>query len=228
MKQSETLAALDPASYRDLVRRALDEDVGGGDVTTQATVPPAAQGTGTFLAKARCVVAGLDIAFEAFRQLDPAINTCVRVPDGTTCASGEVIAEVRGPAAALLVGERTALNFLQRLSGIATRTRQYVDASGGRIVILDTRKTTPTLRTPEKYAWPARCQPSNRALRCDSDQGQPHQARGWRRARDRGGSRPRPRSPHRGRGGKRRAGRGCRPGGRGHHHARQHGDGDDP
>jgi nicotinate-nucleotide pyrophosphorylase (carboxylating) len=146
------LTTLDPSTYRDLVRRALAEDIGAGDVTTAACVPAAVRARGVFLAKAPCVVAGLDVAFEAFRQIEPAVEADVHVGDGACCASGVAIAEVRGSAAALLTGERTALNFLQRMCGIATRTRQYVDAADGRIVILDTRKTTPTLRALEKYA----------------------------------------------------------------------------
>jgi nicotinate-nucleotide pyrophosphorylase (carboxylating) len=105
--------------------------------------------------KADCVVAGLDVAFEAFRQLEPSVRITARRQDGESCiaaGAGAEIAEVAGSARALLVGERTALNFLQRLSGIATRARRFVDASGGRITILDTRKTTPTLRVLEKYA----------------------------------------------------------------------------
>ena len=146
---------LDPAQYRDIVRRALEEDVRDGDITTEATVSPALQARGVFLVKADCVVAGLDVAFEAFRQLEPGVRTTARMQDGESCIAGgadATIAEVAGSARALLVGERTALNFLQRLSGIATRARRFVDASGGRITILDTRKTTPTLRVLEKYA----------------------------------------------------------------------------
>jgi len=147
-----TSLRLDPSLYRDLVHRALGEDVGGGDVTTEATVAPALQARGVFLAKADCVVAGIDVALEAFRQLEPTVLASVRVGDGHACGAGDHIAEVSGAARTLLIGERTALNFLQRLSGIATRARRFVDASGGRIVILDTRKTTPTLRLLEKYA----------------------------------------------------------------------------
>jgi nicotinate-nucleotide pyrophosphorylase (carboxylating) len=146
---------LDPAQYRDIVRRALEEDVRDGDITTDATVPPAQQARGVFLVKADCVVAGLDVAFEAFRQLEPSVRITARKQDGDSCTAvgaDAEIAEVAGSAGALLVGERTALNFLQRLSGIATRARRFVDASGGRITILDTRKTTPTLRVLEKYA----------------------------------------------------------------------------
>jgi nicotinate-nucleotide pyrophosphorylase (carboxylating) len=144
--------SLEPARYRDLVRRALEEDVRDGDVTTEATVAPSLRARGVFLAKADCVVAGLDVAVEAFRQLEPDIRVQTHVADGHTCRSGDHIAEVHGSARTLLVGERTALNFLQRLCGVATRARQFVDAAGGRIVILDTRKTTPTLRALEKYA----------------------------------------------------------------------------
>ena len=144
--------SLDPADYRDAVRRALEEDVRGGDITTTATVAAAQRARGVFLVKADCVLAGLEVAFEAFRQLDPGTRTTAHKHDGDACRAGEIVAEVDGTARALLVGERTALNFLQRLSGIATRARRYVDASGGRITILDTRKTTPGLRTLEKYA----------------------------------------------------------------------------
>jgi nicotinate-nucleotide pyrophosphorylase (carboxylating) len=98
------------------------------------------------------VVAGLDVAIEVFRQLDPSVTVRDAHQDGERCASGDIVATVRGSAASLLTAERTALNFLQRLSGIATLTRQFVEAAGGRITILDTRKTTPTLRALEKYA----------------------------------------------------------------------------
>jgi len=143
---------LNSSDYRDVVRRALEEDVRGGDITTNATVTAAQRARGVFLVKAACVLAGLDVAFEAFRQLDPDIRTTSNKHDGDACRAGDIVAEADGSARALLVGERTALNFLQRLSGIATRARRYVDASGGRITILDTRKTTPGLRTLEKYA----------------------------------------------------------------------------
>ena len=143
---------LEPAAFRELVRRALEEDVAGGDVTTNATIPAAARGRGVFLAKADCVVAGLDIAFETFRQVDSRLTAVRKRADGDRCTAGSVIAEVTGPARGLLVGERTALNFLQRLSGIATMSRRFVDAAAGRIIVIDTRKTTPTLRALEKYA----------------------------------------------------------------------------
>ncbi|HEY7171682.1 MAG TPA: carboxylating nicotinate-nucleotide diphosphorylase [Vicinamibacterales bacterium] len=139
-------------AYRASVRRALEEDVGSGDVTTLATVPPDQRARGVFLVKAPAVLAGLDVAVETFRQLEPGIQARLTAHDGERCEPGVEIGEVIGLARTLLVGERTALNFLQRLSGIATRTRQFVDAAAGRITILDTRKTTPTLRALEKYA----------------------------------------------------------------------------
>jgi nicotinate-nucleotide pyrophosphorylase (carboxylating) len=148
-----SLSPLEPAEYRDIVQRALDEDLGGArDVTTDATVPAIARARGVFIANADCVVAGLDVAFECFRAMDSAVQITVRKPDGERCRAGETIAEIAGSARTLLVGERTALNFLQRMSGIATLAARYVDAAGGRITILDTRKTTPTLRELEKYA----------------------------------------------------------------------------
>ncbi len=143
---------LDPALYRDIVRRALDEDVRDGDITTDATVAPGLMARGVLLLKGDCVVAGLEVAFETFRQVDPAVQCAARQGDGQACAAGTEIAQITGTARALLIGERTALNFLQRLCGIATRARRFVDAAGGRITILDTRKTTPTLRVLEKYA----------------------------------------------------------------------------
>ena len=143
---------LDPGDYRELVRRALAEDLGWGDVTTDGTIERDQKGRGVIVCKSGCVVAGLDIAAEAFRQLDPGVVVSTRRADGTLCSPGTEVAEITGAAAALLTAERTALNFMQRLSGIATLTRKFVDASAGRITVLDTRKTTPLLRTLEKYA----------------------------------------------------------------------------
>jgi nicotinate-nucleotide pyrophosphorylase (carboxylating) len=143
---------LDPALYREIVRRALAEDLGWGDVTTEATVPSELRAKGILLVKSPCVLAGLDVAVEVFMQLDPGCTFDRKKKDGDRCQSGDVVAELTGGAAPMLTAERTALNFVQRLSGIATLTRQFVDAAGGKIVILDTRKTTPTLRALEKYA----------------------------------------------------------------------------
>ena len=143
---------LDPAQYRDIVRRALDEDIGGGDLTTEATVGAEERARGVFLVKAECVLAGIDVALEAFRLLDPDVRATMCKHDGDRCEPGQEIASIAGSARALLTGERTALNLLQRLSGVATRARRFVDAAAGRITILDTRKTTPGLRLLEKYA----------------------------------------------------------------------------
>ena len=150
--RSVPFAALDPALYRETVRRALAEDLGWGDVTTDATVPADTRARGVILSKCDCVIAGLDVAAEAFRQLDPGCEFITMKKDGDRCHPGDVVADVNGLAASMLTAERTALNFLQRLSGIATLTRRFVEAAGGRITILDTRKTTPTLRALEKYA----------------------------------------------------------------------------
>jgi nicotinate-nucleotide pyrophosphorylase (carboxylating) len=150
--KSVPFGPLEPGLYREIVRRALAEDLGWGDVTTEATVNADQRARGIILAKSPCVLAGLDLAAETYRQLDPAVTFTAHRQDSNLCAPGDVVAEVRGAAAAMLTAERTALNLLQRMSGIATLTRRFVDAAAGRITILDTRKTTPTLRALEKYA----------------------------------------------------------------------------
>ena len=150
--KSVPFAPLDPGAYREIVRRALAEDLGWGDVTTEGTVLPEQRATGIILAKAPCVIAGLDVAIEVFRQLDPAVTVKSSRSDGDACAPGDVLVTLYGLAAAMLAAERTALNFIQRMSGVATLTRKFVDAAAGRIAVLDTRKTTPTLRVLEKYA----------------------------------------------------------------------------
>ena len=146
------VAPIAPEAYRDLVRQALAEDRGRGDATSAATIAKGTRARGTIIAKSDLVVAGIDVAAEAFRQLDPQSVFEVRWGDGSRVQPGEVVANVRGDAHALLEAERTALNFLQRLSGIATLTAKFVDAAGGGITILDTRKTTPGFRVLEKYA----------------------------------------------------------------------------
>jgi nicotinate-nucleotide pyrophosphorylase (carboxylating) len=143
---------LAPEVYRDLVRRALAEDLGTSDVTTAATVPASATGRGVLLARSPAVVAGLDLVREVFAQVDPRVVIDAIAADGDRVAPDDEIARLAGPAAALLTGERTALNFLQYLSGIATLTRTFVDAAGPRLGVLDTRKTTPTFRALAKYA----------------------------------------------------------------------------
>jgi nicotinate-nucleotide pyrophosphorylase (carboxylating) len=143
---------LQPDTYRGLVAAALAEDVGRGDLTSELTVGVAQRARGVIVAKSSLVLAGLDVAAETFRHCDSGVSFLARRHDGERCEPGTVVAEVVGRAQALLAAERTALNFLQRLSGIATETARYVAAAGGRITVLDTRKTTPTFRALEKYA----------------------------------------------------------------------------
>lgn len=138
--------------FREVVRNALHEDLGRGDATSAATIDAGTRAAGVIIAKSPLVVAGIEVAAETFRQLDPAVVFEVRWGDGARVEAGEVIAAVHGDARAMLAAERTALNFLQRLCGIATMTARFVDAAGGGITILDTRKTTPGLRALEKYA----------------------------------------------------------------------------
>ncbi len=150
---STPVPPLDKALYRELVRRALAEDLGWGDATTEGTIDEQQRGIGRLLAKQDCVIAGLDVAEETFLQLDPAAVMVRHHGDGAFCPAGTLVAEVSGRARALLTAERTALNFVQRLSGIATLTHRFVaEARGTTLVVLDTRKTTPTLRVLEKYA----------------------------------------------------------------------------
>jgi nicotinate-nucleotide pyrophosphorylase (carboxylating) len=146
------LSPLPIDAYRDLVRQALVEDRGRGDATSAATIADGTRARGVIIAKSPLVVAGIDVAAETFRQVDPAAAFEVRWGDGSRVEAGEVVAAVRGDARALLEAERTALNFLQRLCGIATLTSKFVDAARGGITILDTRKTTPGFRALEKYA----------------------------------------------------------------------------
>jgi nicotinate-nucleotide pyrophosphorylase (carboxylating) len=143
---------LSPDDYREVVRRALDEDRGRGDATSAAVIHRGQRARGVILAKSELVVAGFEVAAETFRQLDAAVVLEVLWSDGSRVGANEPIAFVTGDAVALLTAERTALNFLQRLSGIATLTAKFVAAAAGRITILDTRKTTPGLRVLEKYA----------------------------------------------------------------------------
>lgn len=137
----------------DLIKRSLEEDIGYGDITTLSVVPAEQISEGLFIAKTAGVIAGLEVARAVFRQLDPEIIFTRLIKDGDAVQSGETIAKVRGRSRALLTGERTALNFLQRLSGIASQTRQWVEIiKDSQASLLDTRKTTPGLRVLEKYA----------------------------------------------------------------------------
>ncbi len=136
-----------------ILQNALDEDIGDGDVTTNCIIPPDTKLTGQFIAKANGVVAGLAVAELTFSLLDENINFTSYCNDGDYANNKTVIATVNGPGRALLSGERVALNLLQRMSGIATMTHQFVDAvSGTNAVILDTRKTAPGLRLLDKWA----------------------------------------------------------------------------
>ena len=136
-----------------IIRLALAEDVGRGDLTTEATVSPESSATADLLQKAPGVVCGLPVVAAVFARLDSRVQVTPQVDEGSFDASRRVVARISGPAAAILSGERTALNFLQRLSGVATASRrasEIVAGSGARVI--DTRKTTPGMRVLEKYA----------------------------------------------------------------------------
>jgi nicotinate-nucleotide pyrophosphorylase (carboxylating) len=140
-------------SIQALVDRALAEDLGSGDVTTDSLIPPDSRGLGMIVAKASGVIAGLEVSMEVFRRTDPFLETRALIADGTKVTPGDVVAEVEGSVGGIVKAERVALNFLQRLSGIATETSRYVEAVAGTSArILETRKTTPGLRELEKYA----------------------------------------------------------------------------
>jgi nicotinate-nucleotide pyrophosphorylase (carboxylating) len=137
-----------------IVRRALEEDLGrAGDITSDLVLPPQQRASAKLAARNGGTIAGLIAAECAFRLLDPAIVFRCELPDGSQAQPGDVLAQIEGPARALLTGERVALNFVGHLSGIATATRAMVDAvEGTKAKIVDTRKTTPGLRVLEKYA----------------------------------------------------------------------------
>jgi nicotinate-nucleotide pyrophosphorylase (carboxylating) len=142
---------MNPETIETLVRAALAEDIGAGDITTETTVPPDLRATAVILAHEPCVLAGLPLVEAVFHQLGAAARPLAR--DGELAEIGQRVCHITGPARAILSGERVALNFLQKLSGIATLTRAFVEAvAGTKTKILDTRKTTPTLRALEKYA----------------------------------------------------------------------------
>jgi nicotinate-nucleotide pyrophosphorylase (carboxylating) len=154
MNMTDSLAPLPRPLVATAVAEALAEDLGlVGDVTTNATVPADAQSTALLRARAPGFVSGLALARAAFHALDPALAFTVTKPDGSIVANGDTIAEISGSARAILSAERVALNFMGRMSGIATLTARYVAAvAGTRAAIVDTRKTTPGLRAFEKYA----------------------------------------------------------------------------
>jgi nicotinate-nucleotide pyrophosphorylase (carboxylating) len=144
---------LSPELVGNLVRAALAEDIGAGDITTETAIPSDQRAGACIIAKEPCVVAGLPLVKDVFAQIDRAIVVKLLVDEGEVVEAGARVCVLTGPARGILTGERTALNFLQRLSGIATLTRRFVDEIAGTTArILDTRKTTPTLRILEKYA----------------------------------------------------------------------------
>lgn len=147
------LLTFDPVFDVAVVRRALAEDIGRGDVTTEATIAAGTQAAGRIVAREAGVIAGLPVAALAFRLLDPNVRIEMLVADGSHVAAGATLATVTGDARAVLTAERTALNFLGRLSGIATLAARCMAAvAGTQAVVVDTRKTTPGLRSLEKYA----------------------------------------------------------------------------
>jgi len=140
-------------SFLPLVKFALSEDVGTGDVTTLNAVPTNVGARAVIMAKAPGVVSGLEIAQMTFREVDPALHYKALLQDGAAVEAGTVLAKITGLAGSIMTAERTALNFMTRMCGVATMTRRFVDAVAGTgVVILDTRKTTPGLRFLEKYA----------------------------------------------------------------------------
>ena len=144
---------LTDADIDDFVARALDEDVGAGDVTTQATIPPETTAEAYFLAKQDGVLAGLVVAEHVFRTVDAALTIAWTRADGETVARGDIVGTVHGRAHSILIAERLALNVMQRMSGIATATRHMVEATHPHpACILDTRKTVPGLRLLDKWA----------------------------------------------------------------------------
>jgi nicotinate-nucleotide pyrophosphorylase (carboxylating) len=137
----------------EIIRRALAEDVGTGDMTTLFTVSPETRATASIVAKSAGVIAGLPLMEHVFHAVDPSLMMEYIVSDGAVVRPGQTLFSIMGPAQSILTGERVALNFLQRLSGIATKTARFVElAAGTRARIVDTRKTTPGLRVLEKYA----------------------------------------------------------------------------
>ena len=141
------------AYYKEIIQRALDEDIQSGDVTTQAVIPDSVLSKGKFLVKANGIIAGLNVTKYVFEMVDNGIGFKVLIPDGGKVKVGDIVAEVEGKASSILTAERTALNFLQRMSGIATLTNTFVEKiKHTKAKILDTRKTVPGLRLIDKEA----------------------------------------------------------------------------
>jgi len=146
---------LNAPGVRELIQLSLDEDLGpiGRDVTSDALVPPEETAEAHLVAREACRLAGVAVAAEVFRKVNPAIECEVRLPDASAAGKGAVVLVIKGSAQSILTAERTALNFIQRMSGVATVTSEYTKAAGNPdVMLLDTRKTTPGHRALEKYA----------------------------------------------------------------------------
>ena len=144
---------LSPAQLDSIIEAALTEDTGRGDVTSEALLPPDLSGRASLMVKEPGVLAGIEVAARVFRKLDPSLRVKTHIRDGTTVQPGDIAGTVEGSVASILKSERVALNFLQRLSGIASTTARYVsEVRGLKAKVFDTRKTTPGLRALEKYA----------------------------------------------------------------------------
>ncbi|MDX1974394.1 MAG: carboxylating nicotinate-nucleotide diphosphorylase [Rickettsiales bacterium] len=138
---------------RHIIKNALSEDIGTGDITSQLTIPAETQAQAQLVAREAMVVCGMQVAEEVYHQLDISIRVKPSAIDGQLVTAGDVLAEISGPARALLTGERVMLNLMQRMSGVATLTREYVEkVQGTKAIVLDTRKTMPGLRAIDKYA----------------------------------------------------------------------------
>jgi len=152
MTPNKNLPYLDWSRINTLIALALTEDVGDGDATSLAVIPAGIRATANFVTRQECVCAGLEVAAAVFKALDPNSVWTPWADDGDKLQPDNIMASVKGDARALLTGERTALNFLQRLCGVATTSARYAAACSGKTVVLDTRKTTPGWRNLEKYA----------------------------------------------------------------------------
>jgi len=142
-----------PSSIKELIRHALEEDIGSGDITTSLVIPQSHESTGLIVAKESFILAGMPFAMEVYNIISESVTFEPLIEDGTRVKKGDIVAEINGKTSAILKGERLALNILQRLSGIATLTNKFVQkVKGTKAKILDTRKTTPCMRYMEKYA----------------------------------------------------------------------------
>ena len=153
MSSAEDQSALHDMLIADAIKSAIQEDVGSGDITSLVCIRSTPHATAKFIAKASGIISGIEVAARVLSSVDPTIVTNILIKDGSRVAKGDIIAIANGPARSMLTAERTALNFLQRMSGIATVTHTYVAATNGtKAIILDTRKTAPGLRVTDKLA----------------------------------------------------------------------------